>query len=317
MADKPYYIGPGAKPQSLDKTVDDLKRIGTGLLVGETADILGLPADLLGLYQDVVYGQTSKGAQEFIDEYGSEALAKKFMGEEFPEFGMNLESFGRVVAPGALLSKGIMSARILARGGKPPPSGLAMATVGGGKLVDDVPQTTAEQLMMTKADDGGPSRIDTGEDDFFKKDVDIEARLNSDGIVFSNLTDFIAKDGLGIEFTKETKSSDIMAAFANLRKGDLKNRLNAESKESGLDRYLKNNPNEVFSSKDQLIQKASLLNPTIKISAFSTKQQDALVNKQREILNRQAADPKNPAIKQELDVVNSQLNDYGPIQTFN
>jgi hypothetical protein len=62
--------------------------------------------------------------------------------------------------------------------------------------------------------------------------VDLRLGLNSDGIVFSNLTDFIAKDGLGIEFTKETKSSDIMAAFANLRKGDLKNRLNAESKES-------------------------------------------------------------------------------------
>jgi hypothetical protein len=45
--------------------------------------LLGLPADLLGLYQDVVLRQTSKGAQEFIDEYGSEALAKKFMGEEF------------------------------------------------------------------------------------------------------------------------------------------------------------------------------------------------------------------------------------------
>ena len=32
MAEKPYYIGSGAKPQSLDQTLDDLKRIGSGLL---------------------------------------------------------------------------------------------------------------------------------------------------------------------------------------------------------------------------------------------------------------------------------------------
>ena len=52
------------------------------------------------------FGGAPEGIQTLIDRFGSEALAKKFMGEEFPEFGMNLESFGRVLAPGALLSKG-------------------------------------------------------------------------------------------------------------------------------------------------------------------------------------------------------------------
>ena len=38
---EPYFPG-GPKPQDLGKTLDDLKRFGKGLLVGETADILGL-----------------------------------------------------------------------------------------------------------------------------------------------------------------------------------------------------------------------------------------------------------------------------------
>ena len=108
---EPYFPG-GPVPQTLDQTVDDLSRIGKGLLVGETADILGIPADLVGLYYDMRYGSTPQGIQSLIDVAGSEALAKKFMGEEFPEFGMNLESAGRLMAPGALLSKGIASARI-------------------------------------------------------------------------------------------------------------------------------------------------------------------------------------------------------------
>ena len=74
-----------------------------------------MPADLLGLYYDVRYGETPQGIQSLIDTIGSEALAKRFMGEDFPEFGMNLESLGRVMAPGALLTKGIASARLAAR----------------------------------------------------------------------------------------------------------------------------------------------------------------------------------------------------------
>ena len=51
--------GKDYKPQSLDDTLQDFKKIGKGLLVGETADILGLPADLVGLYYDVRYGEIS------------------------------------------------------------------------------------------------------------------------------------------------------------------------------------------------------------------------------------------------------------------
>ena len=39
--------GKDYKPQSLDDTLQDFKKIGKGLLVGETADILGLPETLL------------------------------------------------------------------------------------------------------------------------------------------------------------------------------------------------------------------------------------------------------------------------------
>ena len=93
---EPYFPG-GPRPQSLGKTLEDFQRIGKGLLVGETADILGLPADLAGLYFDMRFGGAPQGIQTLIDRFGSEALAKRFMGEDFPEFGMNLESAGRVL----------------------------------------------------------------------------------------------------------------------------------------------------------------------------------------------------------------------------
>ena len=72
-----------------------------------------MPADLIGLYYDVRYGETPKGIQSLIDTVGSEALAKKFMGEEFPEFGMNLKVLDEPYR--ALLTKAIASARLAAR----------------------------------------------------------------------------------------------------------------------------------------------------------------------------------------------------------
>ena len=153
---EPYFKG-GPRPQSLDDTLDDFKKIGKGLLVGETADILGLPADLVGLYYDVRHGETPEGIQSLIDQYGSEALAKKFMGQDFPEFGFdNLESAGRAMAPGALLAKGIATARLAARGIKPPspPSdGLALQSAtdvpANNTYIMDVPKTTGEKLAMS------------------------------------------------------------------------------------------------------------------------------------------------------------------------
>ena len=39
---EPYFPG-GPRPQGLGKTLEDFQRLGTGVLVGETADILGCP----------------------------------------------------------------------------------------------------------------------------------------------------------------------------------------------------------------------------------------------------------------------------------
>ena len=215
---EPYFQG-GPKPQSLDKTFNDFARLGKGLLVGETADILGLPADLLGLYYDVRYGQTPEGIQSLINTIGSEALAKKFMGEEFPEFSFenfgkdeNLESAGRLLAPGALLTKAIASARLAARLKKPPEGGigsfgdqqLALAGAGAGK----VPMGTGEQLLMTRADDGSgavtptpmPKQARLMDDDAFLKrgdDVKLGSVLSKDGEIFSNLLNEIEKIGTG------------------------------------------------------------------------------------------------------------------------
>jgi len=208
---EPYFPG-GPKPQDLGKTLDDLKRFGKGLLVGETADILGLPADLTGLYYDVRYGQTPQGIQSLIDRFGSEALAKRFMGKDFPEFSFEnfgqdteggIESAGRAFAPGALLTKAIATARLAARMNKYPPdnggSGYALATVGTGKLnpLDDVPETTAERLYMTQGfPGGGQSKKAKVEDPFFEKDIpDPDARLNDTGSVFSNLLNELTKIG--------------------------------------------------------------------------------------------------------------------------
>ncbi len=215
---EPYFQG-GPKPQSLDKTFNDFARLGKGLLVGETADILGLPADLLGLYYDVRYGQTPEGIQSLINTIGSEALAKKFMGEEFPEFSFenfgkdeNLESAGRLLAPGALLTKAIASARLAARLKNPPEGGigslgdqqLALAGAGAGK----VPMGAGEQLLMTRADDGSgavtptpmPKQARLMDDDAFLKrgdDVKLGSVLSKDGEIFSNLLNEIEKIGTG------------------------------------------------------------------------------------------------------------------------
>jgi hypothetical protein len=207
---EPYFPG-GPVPQGLGKTLEDFKRLGKGLLVGETADILGLPADLTGLYYDVKYGQTPAGIQSLIDRYGSEALAKTFMGKDFPEFSFdnigkdeNLESAGRALAPGALLTKAIATARLASRTNKYPPNngggGYALATAGGDNLLNplnDVPETVGERLYMTQGfPDGGQSKKVKAEDPFFDElTPDPDARLTPTGSVFSNLLNELGKVG--------------------------------------------------------------------------------------------------------------------------
>ena len=316
------------KVQTLDETLSDLKKIGKGLLVGETADILGLPADLIGLYYDVRYGETPKGIQSLIDTVGSEALAKKFMGESFPEFGMNLESAGRVMAPGALLTKAIASARLAARlkDTLPPGGGigdLATETVGVGR-VDDVPRTLAERLAMTRADDtGGPKKIGnesvTGEDEFFKDKVDVEARLNVDGTIFSNLINEIAKDGLGIDFTKPKKASEIKEYIETLPKSIYKSRLNAEALESGMFRYLDNNPDEVFKSKDELMEVATLFKPSINVTVGTLKKKQQIQNDLQNLVNERnqldPADPRIPVLNDQIKLVEYEKNLYDDLSS--
>ena len=179
------------------------------------------------------------------------------------------------------MTKAIASARLAARlkDTLPPGGGigdLATETVGVGR-VDDVPRTLAERLAMTRADDtGGPKKIGnesvTGEDEFFKDKVDVEARLNVDGTIFSNLINEIAKDGLGIDFTKPKKGSEIKEYIETLPKSIYKSRLNAEALESGMFRYLDNNPDEVFKSKDDLMEVASLFKPSINVTVGTLKE---------------------------------------------
>jgi len=128
------------EPQGLGKTLSDLKKIGKGVVVGETFDLAGAPADLAdaffsirkSLFPGSDLGE-AKAAQELAKGIGSEALIKK-AGVDIPEFGFNLESAGRVAAPGLLLTKGAAGVKLLSKlmDGGPPSSGFAMAGIDGG-----------------------------------------------------------------------------------------------------------------------------------------------------------------------------------------
>ena len=376
---EPYFKG-GPRPQTLDQTVTDLKRIGKGLLVGETADILGLPADLLGLYYDVRYGETPEGIQSLIDVAGSEALAKRFMGEDFPEFGMNLESAGRVMAPGALLAKGIATARLAARGGDMfPPSnnsaGYALATVGDGAKVDvveEVPDTIGERLFMTQADEGGQAKkIRQDDEKFFEEglNVDVEASLNPDRTIFSNLLNELEKIGKtssrlsileprmipkrvngqivkdatgkvvkepgpslirGIDFKQQPTGRELLAYFTNDLKPEfskkfggmglkdsggsgLQSRLGKEAVETGLIRYLENNPDKVI-TKEELINAASLFKPNIKMSVYSKNEEASLAEQKKNLINSMVglsdSDPRKAKIVDAIKIIQEKIDNY-------
>ena len=377
---EPYFKG-GPRPQTLDQTVTDLKRIGKGLLVGETADILGLPADLLGLYYDVRYGETPEGVQSLIDVAGSEALAKKFMGQDFPEFGFdNLESAGRAMAPGALLAKGIATARLMARGGDMfPPSnnsaGYALATVGDGAKVDvveEVPDTIGERLFMTQADEGGQAKkIRQDDEKFFEEglNVDVEASLNPDRTIFSNLLNELEKIGKtssrlsileprmipkrvngqivkdatgkvvkepgpslirGIDFKQQPTGRELLAYFTNDLKPEfskkfggmglkdsggsgLQSRLGKEAVETGLIRYLENNPDKVI-TKEELINAASLFKPNIKMSVYSKNEEASLGQQKRNLINSMTglsdSDPRKAKILDAIKILQEKINNY-------
>jgi len=198
-------------PQSLGKTLEDTKRIGKGVAIGETFDIAGAPADLadaffsmrkaLFPYSDL--GQ-AKAAEDLAKGIGSEALIKK-AGIDIPEMGFNLESAGRVLAPGFLLTKGALGLKLLSQmidKTPPPTGGFAMATTGASKIPTTIPPTVSEQLMMTTDQTlpsmpEPPKKADVFEDDYLKKDVSLAARISTDNVFYSNLLQEIENLGTG------------------------------------------------------------------------------------------------------------------------
>ena len=200
-------------PQSLGKTLEDTKRIGKGVAIGETFDILGAPADLTDAFfsmRKALFPYSDLGearaAEELAKGIGSEALIKK-AGIDVPEMGFNLESAGRVMAPGFLLTKGAIGLKLLSQmiDKTPPPSGgFAMATTAASKIPDPLPPTPSEQLISTMAASDNlpstpepPKRADVFEDDYLKKDVKIGAAISKDGVFFSNLLQEIENIGTG------------------------------------------------------------------------------------------------------------------------
>ena len=198
------------RPQDLAKTLDDFKRIGKGVAIGETFDILGAPADLTDAFFSVrkalfPYSDLgeARAAEELAKGIGSEALIKK-AGIDVPEMGFNLESAGRVMAPGFLLTKGAIGLKLLAQmmdKTPPPAGGFAMATTGASKIPAP-PPTTAEQLMMTTDETlpsmpEPPKKADVFEDDYLKKDVSLAARMSTDNVFYSNLLQEIENLGTG------------------------------------------------------------------------------------------------------------------------
>ena len=137
-----------------------------------------------------------------------------------------------------------------------------------------MPRTLAERLAMTRADDTIPKKIGnesvTGEDEFFKDKVDVEARLN-DGTIFSNLINEIAKDGLGIDFTKPKKGSEQKnRRRLYLRVYTIKTK--CRSIRIWHVPLFRQQPDEVFKSKDDLMEVASLFKPSIIVTVGTLKE---------------------------------------------
>ena len=144
---------------------------------------------------------------------------------------------------------------------------------------------------------------------------------------------------MGIDFSKKPTGRELLGYFTNnlekefskkfggaglkdSRGSGLQSRLGQEAVETGLIRYLENNPEKVF-TKDDLINVASLFNPNIKVNVYSRSEQDSLVNRQGDLLLQvRNLDPTNPnyqKLTDELTVVNSKLEEYedsGPVNPW-
>ena len=251
------------KPQGAKKTADDFKRIGKGIAVGETFDLAGAPADLAdaffsirkSLFPESDLGQ-AKAAEEVMKGIGSEALIKK-AGIDIPEMGFNLESAGRVMAPGLLLTKGAAGIKLLSKllDGGPPSSGFAMAGIDGGSIAP-VPRTTAEILMSENANLPAiiKPKYDPGKKYLPKEEVDYQASLavgadeSQQKEIFSPLVLEINQ----IMGKKPKRADQILDA---LKARDKKARIGFDGGdlvESGLRDYLEQFPDKMFNKEDLL-----------------------------------------------------------------
>jgi len=251
------------EPQGLGKTLSDLKKIGKGVVVGETFDLAGAPADLAdaffsirkSLFPGSDLGE-AKAAEELAKGIGSEALIKK-AGVDIPEFGFNLESAGRVAAPGLLLTKGAAGVKLLSKlmDGGPPSSSFAMAGIDGGSI-PPVPRTSAEILMSENANLPAiiKPKYDPGKKYLPKEEVDYQASLavgadeSQQKEIFSPLVLEINQ----IMGKKPKRADEILDA---LKARDKKARIGFDGGdlvESGLRDYLEQFPDKMLNKEDLL-----------------------------------------------------------------
>jgi len=307
------FQGKPPKPKSLSETFEEIKAIAKGVGIGESFDLAGAPADIadaffsarksLFPYSDL--GE-AKAAEKLAQGIGAEALIKK-AGVDVPEFGNNLESFGRTIAPGLLIGKTAAGVKLLSRmyEGGSPPTGLAPAGVNDPILMD-VPKTTGEKLAMTSADEGigssrppkkGPKNFqEAGEKHVSKEDLppisafrgaEIEnkpktfAREKEDALIgfdatqqFFSPTSYFFENSAGlIGFgRKPMKGGEILGRL--ITNNNVPRAVKREIRSLGLDNYLLRNSEKSF-TRDEFLSLLSSVKPQIRVETFS-KNEDAV-----------------------------------------
>ena len=301
------FQGKPPKPKSLSETFEEIKDIAKGVGIGESFDLAGAPADItdaffsarkaLFPYSDL--GE-QKAAEKLAQGIGAEALIKK-AGVDVPEFGNNLESFGRTIAPGLLIGKTAAGIKLLSRmfEGGLPPTGLAPAGVNDPILID-IPKTTGEKLAMTSADEGiGSSRPpkkgtknfqEAGEKHVSKEDLppisafrgaEIEnkpktfAREKEDALIgfdatqqFFSPTSYFFENSAGlIGFgRKPMKGGEILGRL--ITNNNVPRAVKREIRSLGLDNYLLRNSEKPF-TRDEFLSLLSSVKPQIRVETFS------------------------------------------------
>ena len=299
--------GKPPKPKSLSETFEEIKDIAKGVGIGESFDLAGAPADItdaffsarkaLFPYSDL--GE-QKAAEKLAQGIGAEALIKK-AGVDVPEFGNNLESFGRTIAPGLLIGKTAAGVKLLSRmyEGGPPPTALAPAGVNDPILMD-IPKTTGEKLAMTSANRGigdnkppkkGPKNFqEAGEKHVQKEELppftafrgaEVEnksknfVREKEDALPgfdatqqFFSPTSYFFENSAGlIGFgRKPMKGGDILNRL--LTNNNVPRAVKRELRSLGLDNFLLRNSEKPF-TRDEFLGLLTSVKPQIRVETFS------------------------------------------------